>query len=162
MSGSVKAGSSSSSSTLITATRSHRLLEELRASTLESRLEELGVLRSFSRPRVSNDNPYSESLFRTVKCRPDYPRKPFGSKSKPVSGLPHSSTSTNIDTGSAGSNLCHLFSDIADRPLPFVNSVPMSTRKPGERMQHAAAETSSAEIKQKRCGSTSHSSNQIK
>ena len=52
----------------------------MRAATLESRLEELGVLRSFSRPRVSNDNPYSESLFRTVKYRPDYPRKPFLSK----------------------------------------------------------------------------------
>jgi transposase InsO family protein len=52
----------------------------MRAATLESRLEELGVLRSFSRPRVSNDNPYSESLFRTVKYRPDYPRKPFASK----------------------------------------------------------------------------------
>jgi len=55
-------------------------LDTMRAATLESRLEELGVLRSFSRPRVSNDNPYSESLFRTVKYRPDYPRKPFGSK----------------------------------------------------------------------------------
>ena len=52
----------------------------MRAATLESRLEELGVLRSFSRPRVSNDNPYSESLFRTVNYRPDYPRKPFASK----------------------------------------------------------------------------------
>ena len=60
-----------------TATPSRRLLEELRAATLESRLEELGVLRSFSRPRVSNDNPYSESLFRTAKYRPDYPRRPF-------------------------------------------------------------------------------------
>jgi transposase InsO family protein len=49
----------------------------MRAATLESRLEELGVLRSFSRPRVSNDNPYSESLFRTVKYRPDYPNRPF-------------------------------------------------------------------------------------
>jgi len=38
------------------------------------------VLRSFSRQRVSNDNPYSESLFRTVKYRPDYPRKPFATK----------------------------------------------------------------------------------
>jgi len=52
----------------------------MRAATLESRLEELGVLRSFSRPRVSNDNPYSESLFRTLKYRPDYPSRPFGSK----------------------------------------------------------------------------------
>ena len=52
----------------------------MRAATLESRLEELGVLRSFSRPRVSNDNPYSESLFRTAKYRPDYPSRPFTSK----------------------------------------------------------------------------------
>jgi transposase InsO family protein len=52
----------------------------MRAATLESRLEELGVLRSFSRPRVSNDNPFSESLFRTVKYRPDYPSRPFASK----------------------------------------------------------------------------------
>ncbi|WP_255090405.1 MULTISPECIES: integrase core domain-containing protein [unclassified Synechococcus] len=61
---------------------SRRLLEELPAATLESRLEEIGVLRSFSRPRVSNDNPYSESLFRTVKYRPDYPRRPVASKDK--------------------------------------------------------------------------------
>ena len=52
----------------------------MRAATLESRLEELGVLSSFSRTHVSNDNPYSVSLFRTVKYRSDYPRKPFASK----------------------------------------------------------------------------------
>ena len=50
------------------------------ATTLEMSLEELGVLRSFSRPSVSNDNPYSESLFRTVKYRPNYPNRPFSSK----------------------------------------------------------------------------------
>ena len=61
----------------ITAMPRRRLLEELRGATLESRLEELGVLRSFSRPRVSNDNPCSESLFRTTKYRPDYPIRPF-------------------------------------------------------------------------------------
>ncbi|MBB1437047.1 transposase, partial [Pseudoalteromonas sp. SG43-6] len=32
---------------------------------------------SFSRPSVSNDNPYSESLFKTLKYRSDYPEKPF-------------------------------------------------------------------------------------
>jgi putative transposase len=52
----------------------------MRGATLESRLEEMGVLRSFSRPRVSNDNPYSESLFRTLKYRPDYPSRPFATK----------------------------------------------------------------------------------
>jgi len=36
-------------------------------------LTELGVDRSFSRPRVSNDNPMSESLFHTTKSQPDYP-----------------------------------------------------------------------------------------
>ena len=51
----------------------------MRAATLESRLEELGVLRSTSRPRVSNDNPFSESLFRAVNDWPDYPRRPFSS-----------------------------------------------------------------------------------
>jgi putative transposase len=54
----------------------------MRAATLESRLEELGVLRSFSRPRVSNDNPYSESLFRRAKYRPDYPSRSFTSKDR--------------------------------------------------------------------------------
>ncbi len=52
----------------------------MRADTLESRLEELGLLRLLSRPRVSNDNQYSESLFRTVMYRPDYPRRSFASK----------------------------------------------------------------------------------
>jgi len=65
-----------------TAMPSRRLLEELRTVTMESRVEELGVLRSFSRPRVSKDNPYSESLFRTAKYRPDYTRGPFASVEK--------------------------------------------------------------------------------
>ena len=49
-----------------------------RGPTLESRVAEIGVLRFFSRPRVSNDNPYSESLFRTIKYRHEYPNRPFG------------------------------------------------------------------------------------
>ncbi len=39
-----------------------------------------GCSRSLFRPRVSNDNPYSESLNRTLKYRPDYPSRPFASK----------------------------------------------------------------------------------
>ena len=38
----------------------------------------LGVTKSHSRPRVSNDNPYSESQFKTMKYRPNYPAR-FGS-----------------------------------------------------------------------------------
>ncbi len=36
-------------------------------------------MASFSRPSVSNDNPYSESMFRTLKYCPIYPSKPFTS-----------------------------------------------------------------------------------
>jgi putative transposase len=36
-------------------------------------LAQLGAQRSLSRPRVSNDNPFSESCFKTVKYQPDYP-----------------------------------------------------------------------------------------
>ncbi len=36
-------------------------------------LAQLGVERSVSRPRVSNDNPHSESCFKTIKYQPDYP-----------------------------------------------------------------------------------------
>jgi putative transposase len=46
------------------------------ASMLET-LYQLGVATSFSRPRVSNDNAYSESIFKTCKYRPDYPYKGF-------------------------------------------------------------------------------------
>lgn len=45
--------------------------------TLRAKLESLGITPSYSRPRVSNDNPYSESLFRALKYRPEYPVKGF-------------------------------------------------------------------------------------
>ena len=38
---------------------------------------DLGVCRSHSRPRCSNDNPYSEAQFKTLKYRPDFPAR-FG------------------------------------------------------------------------------------
>ncbi|TJX50899.1 transposase family protein, partial [Soehngenia saccharolytica] len=49
----------------------------MKAATFQATLEKLGVQSSFSRPRVSNDNPYSESLFKTMKYRPKYPFKGF-------------------------------------------------------------------------------------
>ena len=42
-------------------------------------LQALGVMPSFSRPAVSNDNPYSESLFKTLKYRPNYSSRAFES-----------------------------------------------------------------------------------
>lgn len=49
----------------------------MKGATMLATLEKLGIAPSFSRPRVSNDNAYAESLFRTCKYRPDYPSKPF-------------------------------------------------------------------------------------
>jgi putative transposase len=46
------------------------------ASLLET-LYQLGITPSKSRPRVSNDNPYAESIFRTCKYRPNYPSSGF-------------------------------------------------------------------------------------
>jgi putative transposase len=42
-------------------------------------LADLGVTQSHSRPHVSNDNPFSEAQFKTLKYRPDYPKR-FGSQ----------------------------------------------------------------------------------
>lgn len=49
----------------------------MKSSTLIAKLDELGVTPSRGRPRVSNDNPYSESLFKTLKYRPDWPADGF-------------------------------------------------------------------------------------
>lgn len=49
----------------------------MKGATLLATLQTLGIVPSFSRPAVSNDNPYSESLFKTLKYRPEYPTQPF-------------------------------------------------------------------------------------
>lgn len=49
----------------------------LKATTVLAMLEWLGVKPSYSRPRVSDDNAYAESLFRTAKYRPEFPTKGF-------------------------------------------------------------------------------------
>ena len=50
----------------------------MRSKCLANLYGELGVQSSFNRPHVSNDNPYSESHFKTLKYRPGYPER-FGS-----------------------------------------------------------------------------------
>lgn len=49
----------------------------MKGSTMLATLRQLGIVPSFSRPSVSDDNPFIESLFRTLKYRPEYPHKPF-------------------------------------------------------------------------------------
>jgi transposase InsO family protein len=49
----------------------------MKGETMLATMQRLGVAHSRSRPAVSNDNPYSESLFRTLKYRPQLPLQPF-------------------------------------------------------------------------------------
>ena len=51
----------------------------MKGATMLATLQRLGVIPSFSRPSISDDNPYSESLFRTLKYCPAYPNNPFES-----------------------------------------------------------------------------------
>ena len=60
--------------------RSHRLLRELRAIKLAAKMRELAISLSFSRPGVSNDNAYAESLFKTMKNQQSYPMRRFRNK----------------------------------------------------------------------------------
>jgi transposase InsO family protein len=49
----------------------------MKGATMLGTLQKLGVMPSFSRPSVSNDNPYSEALFKTLKYHPGFPDQPF-------------------------------------------------------------------------------------
>ncbi|GGG09333.1 transposase [Cysteiniphilum litorale] len=50
----------------------------MKGATMLATMQSLGVTPSFSRPAVSNDNPYSEALFKTLKYTPSYPENAFG------------------------------------------------------------------------------------
>ena len=52
----------------------------MKGATMKTTMEKLGITASYSRPRVSNDNPFSEALFRTCKYRPNWPSKGFATK----------------------------------------------------------------------------------
>ncbi len=49
----------------------------MRGAMMLAKMRELGVMPSFSRPSVSNDNPFSEAAFRTLKYVPFWPDRPF-------------------------------------------------------------------------------------
>lgn len=51
----------------------------MKGQTLQALLEQLGITKSYSRPRVSNDNAFAESFFKTLKYTKDFPAKGFAS-----------------------------------------------------------------------------------
>ena len=58
----------------------------MKAKTTGQLLADLGVTKSHSRPHVSNDNPFSESHFKTFKYRPGFPDR-FGCQQDALSGI---------------------------------------------------------------------------
>ncbi len=75
----------------------------MKGSTMQATLQKLGVIPSFSRPMVSDDNPYSEALFRTMKYRPEYPSGSFESVEQAQQW---------VDQFVSWYNTCHLHSAI--------------------------------------------------
>lgn len=53
--------------------------QPMRGFTFIERMRSLGVLPTWSRARQSNDNPFPEALFKTMKYTPKYPYRPFDS-----------------------------------------------------------------------------------
>ena len=83
----------------------------MRGATLEVRLEELGVLRSFSRPRVSNDNPYSAPLNTGLTIQTGL----SAAKKKPANGFLLLLIGITTNTAIAASNSLRLSKGIAVR-----------------------------------------------
>jgi transposase-like protein len=69
-------------------------------------LVNLGVLRSHSRPRTSNDNPYSEAQFKTLKYMPDFPDR-FGSIEDARTFCDHFFVAYNHEHATPGSGCTH-------------------------------------------------------
>ena len=122
----------------------------MRSKCLADLLGELGVGRSFNRPHVSNDNPYSESHFKTLKYRPGYPER-FGSIEDASSHMRrffqwyntehrHSGiammTPQEVHAGQAaevcGKRQAVLDAAYAAHPERFVNGAPKARRVPEE------------------------------
>jgi hypothetical protein len=55
----------------------------MKGATMRVTMEKLGITACCSRPRVSNDTPFPEALFRTCKYRPNWPTKGFATKADP-------------------------------------------------------------------------------
>lgn len=75
----------------------------MKGATLHVKLKELGITPSHSRPRVSNDNAYSEALFKTCKYRPNILPTGLPTSPQPAAGWRPSSPGTTPNTVTARS-----------------------------------------------------------
>ena len=73
------------------------------AYTAEYKEHWLEIKPSCSRPRVSDDNAFAETLFRTAKYRPEFPATVSPISTVPASGQPRSCTGPTMTIGMAAS-----------------------------------------------------------
>ena len=115
-------------------TRGQLSLHADRGSSMTSKpvallLADLGVTQSHSRPHVSNDNPYSEAQFKTLKYRPAFP--PGSPRSKPpVRTARNSSAGTTTSTATADSACTPPPTSTTATPRPSGQPAPRSWTPP--------------------------------
>lgn len=102
----------------------------MKSVTLLSKLYGLSITPSRGRPRVSNDNPYSESLFRTLKYCPQWPQDALPIWTQHAAGCATLFTGTTMSTATAASASYPQHSAIVERIKRCWPSVMRCTRKP--------------------------------
>ncbi len=105
-------------------------------------LADLGVTQSHSRPHVSNDNPFSEAQFKTLKYRPDFPKQ-FGSLEAARDHCQRFFTWYN-DVHRHGGLGLHMASTrhltfTTGVPAPYVSNAPSSCPLPTTRTQNGSS-----------------------
>ncbi len=75
---------------------SGELAAVMKSQTLQMKPHALNITASHSRPRVSNDNAYAESLFRTLKYVPKWPSSGFKTLENARVSIPDSEQQTSV------------------------------------------------------------------
>jgi putative transposase len=126
--------------------------------TVSQLLCDLGVLQSHSRPHVSNDNPYSESQFKTLKYFPTFPKR-FADIAAARSFCGDSSSTTTTSIGTRASLSILQPTSTSDWPRSSAKSARSSSTPPtspclsgsGPRLKHLASLTHSGLTDPRRC-----------
>lgn len=108
-----------------------------RAGAALASLQWLGIVPSFGRPHVCNDNPYSEALFRTLKHTPAYPRLPFASRDAARQWVARLSRGTTPSIVTARYGMSRQTNDTRAPTSPSWRAVACSTSEPGDARRDA-------------------------
>ena len=114
------------------------------------------MLRSFTRPRVSNDNPYSKLCSAKPSSGPITLPGRSPAMWRRASGWRLLWTSTTTGTATAASSSSRPTSVTAGLPTQSAGGAPNSKRRPARRIQDAGADPLAAGANTRKCGSTSH------